>query len=70
VKTASVKRCSTACPERARIEGIARAAEDVAALPDPVGIVETGSVRPNGLQIQKTRVPMGVIAMITKPGPM
>ena len=52
-----------------RIEGIAAAAEDVAALPDPVGIVDEGLTRPNGLRIVKTRVPIGVIAMIYEARP-
>ena len=36
----------------------------VAALPDPVGEVLDGWVRPNGLEIQRVRVPLGVVAII------
>ena len=36
----------------------------VAALPDPVGEVLDGWVRPNGLRIQRVRVPLGVVAII------
>ncbi|MEA5135458.1 MAG: glutamate-5-semialdehyde dehydrogenase [Candidatus Fimivivens sp.] len=52
-----------------RIEGIAAAAEDVVALPDPVGAIDEGLTRPNGLRIVKTRVPIGVIAMIFEARP-
>ena len=36
---------------------------------DPVGVVESGSVRPNGLQILKTRVPLGIIGIIFESRP-
>ncbi|MEG2175033.1 MAG: glutamate-5-semialdehyde dehydrogenase [Oscillospiraceae bacterium] len=52
-----------------RIEGMAAATEELIALPDPVGVVESGSMRPNGLQILKTRVPFGVIALIYEARP-
>lgn len=52
-----------------RIEGIAAATEDVVALPDPVGAIDEGLTRPNGLRIVKTRVPIGVIAMIFEARP-
>jgi glutamate-5-semialdehyde dehydrogenase len=41
----------------------------VAALPDPIGIVLSGWRRPNGLQITKTRVPLGVIGIIYESRP-
>jgi glutamate-5-semialdehyde dehydrogenase len=53
----------------ARIESIANALEDVAALPDPVGEVIESSIRPNGLQILKTRVPLGVVFFIYESRP-
>lgn len=52
-----------------RIEDIALAVEQVAAYADPVGIIESGTTRPNGMQILKTKVPMGVIAMIYEARP-
>ncbi|MGN0587592.1 MAG: glutamate-5-semialdehyde dehydrogenase [Oscillospiraceae bacterium] len=52
-----------------RIEGIAVGVEDVIKLDDPVGMVESGSVRPNGMSITKVRVPMGVIAIIYESRP-
>jgi glutamate-5-semialdehyde dehydrogenase len=48
----------------ARIEGIAGGLQKVAALPDPVGEVVDGWVRPNGLRIRRVRVPLGVVAII------
>jgi glutamate-5-semialdehyde dehydrogenase len=42
---------------------------DVAALPDPVGRVEQTSVRPNGLEVGRMRIPLGVIGMIYESRP-
>ncbi|TGV63608.1 gamma-glutamyl-phosphate reductase, partial [Mesorhizobium sp. M2D.F.Ca.ET.160.01.1.1] len=42
---------------------------EVAALPDPVGQVTRDDVRPNGIRVQKVRVPLGVIAMIYEARP-
>jgi glutamate-5-semialdehyde dehydrogenase len=42
---------------------------DVAALPDPVGRVESSVVRPNGLEIGRMRIPLGVIGMIYESRP-
>ncbi|HEX2046480.1 MAG TPA: aldehyde dehydrogenase family protein, partial [Acidimicrobiales bacterium] len=47
-----------------RIEGMADGLTQVAALPDPVGEVTEGWTRPNGLTIEKVRVPLGVVAII------
>lgn len=52
-----------------RIEGIARAVEEIAALPDPVGEVVGMSRRPNGLLAGQVRIPLGVIAMIYESRP-
>ena len=52
-----------------RIESIANACEKLVALDDPVGQIESGSVRPNGMRITKTRVPMGVIGIIYEARP-
>ena len=48
----------------ARVEGMADGLRQVAALPDPVGEVVRGWVRPNGLRISQVRVPLGVVAII------
>lgn len=47
-----------------RIMAMARGIRQVAALPDPVGEVEAGSRLPNGLEVIKKRVPLGVVAVI------
>ena len=48
----------------ARIEAMAAGLRNVASLPDPVGEIVTGWVRPNGLEISQVRVPLGVVAII------
>ncbi|MGI9032194.1 MAG: glutamate-5-semialdehyde dehydrogenase [Acidimicrobiales bacterium] len=48
----------------ARIASMADGLRQVAALPDPVGQVTEGWTRPNGLFIEKVRVPLGVVAII------
>src|SRR5512141_411942 len=48
----------------ARLEGMANGLRTVAALADPVGEVLDGWTRPNGLRIQRVRVPLGVVAII------
>ncbi len=52
-----------------RIKGIADAISTVIALDDPVGKTEYGTVRPNGLEILKKRVPLGVIGIIFEARP-
>ncbi|HVE82459.1 MAG TPA: glutamate-5-semialdehyde dehydrogenase [Myxococcales bacterium] len=52
-----------------RIEGMARAVEEVVQLPDPIGEVVEKWKRPNGLQIQKVRLPLGVVLMIYESRP-
>jgi glutamate-5-semialdehyde dehydrogenase len=50
--------------DRARIAGMAAGLRDVATLPDPVGEVVDGWVRPNGLRVERVRIPLGVIGII------
>ncbi|KRG84594.1 gamma-glutamyl phosphate reductase [Stenotrophomonas daejeonensis] len=52
-----------------RLAGVANALREVAALPDPVGEVTRDYLRPNGIRVQKVRVPLGVIAMIYEARP-
>ena len=52
-----------------RLADMAKGMREVAALPDPVGQVQRKIVRPNGLLIEKTTVPMGVIAIIYESRP-
>ncbi|MBQ7546019.1 MAG: glutamate-5-semialdehyde dehydrogenase [Clostridia bacterium] len=53
----------------ARIAGMAQGVREVAAAADPVGKVLWGETRPNGLQIRKISVPLGVIAVIFEARP-
>jgi glutamate-5-semialdehyde dehydrogenase len=53
----------------ARVEGMARGVEEVAALDDPVGVVAAEWTRPNGLLIQRVRVPLGVVGIIYESRP-
>ncbi len=52
-----------------RIGDIASGIKEVAALPDPVGEVRESFTRPNGLQIKKVSVPLGVVAIIYESRP-
>jgi glutamate-5-semialdehyde dehydrogenase len=52
-----------------RIDAMARALEEIAALADPVGDVIASWTRPNGLLIERVRVPLGVIGMIYESRP-
>ena len=53
----------------ARIRGMAEGLEQIAALPDPVGEVVRGWARPNGLRIQRVKVPIGVLGIIFESRP-
>ncbi len=53
----------------ARIEAMAKGLEDIAAFPDPIGAVLAEWTRPNGLVIQRVRVPLGVIGIIYESRP-
>src|SRR5690606_4905978 len=52
-----------------RIESMAAGIEQIAALPDPIGTVIAEWSRPNGLLIQRVRVPLGVIGIIYESRP-
>src|SRR5579863_6867952 len=52
-----------------RIAGIADGARKIAALPDPVGEVIDGFRLPNGLDVRKVRVPLGVVAVVYEARP-
>ncbi|MFZ5638616.1 MAG: glutamate-5-semialdehyde dehydrogenase [Pseudomonadota bacterium] len=52
-----------------RLSGIANALREVAALPDPVGVVTRREVRPNGVAVERVRVPLGVVMMIYEARP-
>lgn len=74
IETSRIKGTSESMLDRlalneARIEGMANGLRQVAALEDPVGEVLGMWTRPNGLQIGKKRVPMGVIGIIYEARP-
>ena len=74
MSTAEKKRISGAMLDRlllddSRIEGMAKSLEDIAALPDPVGDIMAEWERPNGLRINRVRVPLGVIGIIYESRP-
>jgi glutamate-5-semialdehyde dehydrogenase len=55
--------------DEARVAGIAAALREVAELPDPVGLVTRRETRPNGLVVERVRIPLGVVAMIYEARP-
>jgi glutamate-5-semialdehyde dehydrogenase len=52
-----------------RVDSMARSLEDIACLPDPIGTVLAEWTRPNGMRIQRRRVPLGVIGIIYESRP-
>lgn len=52
-----------------RLESIATALEEIAMLPNPIGEVIESSIRPNGLEVSKVRVPLGVVFFIYESRP-
>jgi glutamate-5-semialdehyde dehydrogenase len=52
-----------------RVESMARALEDIAQLADPIGTVLAEWTRPNGMRIERRRVPLGVIGIIYESRP-
>src|ERR671932_245563 len=52
-----------------RLDGIARAFFEVAALPDPVGEVSSSWRGPKGLAVKKVRIPLGVVLMVYEARP-
>jgi glutamate-5-semialdehyde dehydrogenase len=74
IKTAEVKGLSAAMIDRLRlnddrIQGMAESVKDVANLPDPVGEITEDYTRPNGLRVQRRRIPLGVIGVIYESRP-
>ncbi len=74
LKAAREKALSSAMIDRLtlnpkRIQEMAQGLRDVAVLEDPVGLVTKGWVRPNGLRIEKVRIPLGVIGIIYESRP-
>ncbi|MGH8218735.1 MAG: glutamate-5-semialdehyde dehydrogenase [Steroidobacteraceae bacterium] len=74
LQSARAKRLGSALLDRLqldekRIESMARSIEEVIALPDPIGTIAAQWDRPNGLSIQRVRVPLGVIGIIYESRP-
>jgi glutamate-5-semialdehyde dehydrogenase len=74
MEAARVRQLSGALTDRlmlnaARIEAMATGLESIAALSDPIGSVLAEWTRPNGLVIQRVRVPLGVLAIIYESRP-
>ncbi len=55
--------------DKIRLDDMARALQRIAELPDPVGRITRSEIRPNGLRVERMRVPLGVIAMIYEARP-
>jgi glutamate-5-semialdehyde dehydrogenase len=55
--------------DEGRVTAMAQGVRDIAALPDPVGEVIEGFRLPNGLDVRKTRVPLGVVAIVYEARP-
>jgi glutamate-5-semialdehyde dehydrogenase len=55
--------------DKARVAAMAKGLRDIAELPDPVGQVMATWTRPNGLEISRVRVPIGVIGIIYESRP-
>lgn len=55
--------------DASRIEALAYGLDEIRSLPDPIGEVIEGSVRPNGLEVRKVRVPLGTVFFIYESRP-
>jgi len=55
--------------DESRLDSVVRAVNEIACLPDPVGQVTRREQRPNGLTIERVRIPLGLIAMIYESRP-
>jgi glutamate-5-semialdehyde dehydrogenase len=55
--------------DESRVAGMARAVAEIVALPDPVGEVLDGHRLPNGLDVRRVRVPLGVVAVVYEARP-
>ena len=74
IEAAAAKGTGSAMLDRLRLDpkrlrGVADALREVAALPDPVGQVTRAYDRPNGIHVERVRVPLGVIAMVYEARP-
>ena len=52
-----------------RVQGMAAALREVAAQPDPLGTITRSDTRPNGIEVARQRIPLGLVAMIFEARP-
>ena len=52
-----------------RLSGLAESVRSIAAEPDPVGEIIEEKIQPNGLKVQRRRIPLGVIGLIYESRP-
>ena len=52
-----------------RVEAVASAVDQIAAMPEVVGAIERAYTRPNGLEVSRVRIPLGVVAIIYESRP-
>ncbi len=64
-----ISRLTLSVPLGTGIDAMCATLEGVAALPDPIGAVDSSSRMPKGIEVAKVRVPLGVIAMIYESRP-
>ncbi len=74
MEAARAKKLSPALLDRlrldsGRVEAMARGVDEIASFPDPIGTVAAEWKRPNGLFIQRVRVPLGVIGIVYESRP-
>jgi len=55
--------------DKARVAALSRAVREIAAAPELLGRIEKTETRPNGLEVQRVRIPLGVVAMIYEARP-
>ena len=55
--------------DKARVAALSRAVREIAAAPELLGRIEKTEARPNGLEVQRVRIPLGVVAMIYEARP-
>lgn len=53
----------------ARVESMAASLEELAAMPEPTGVVIDGWMRPNGISVRRVRVPLGVVGVVYEARP-
>jgi glutamate-5-semialdehyde dehydrogenase len=74
LKAAREKGLSSAMVDRLtlnakRVDEMAQGLRELAMLPDPVGEIRKGWTRPNGLRVEKVRIPLGVVGIIYESRP-